>query len=89
MLVVCPNCKEEFIVGDEVTGECPSCKIKLIFRGEGEIIEKVNIKEIEKKVDEITEGEIKASFLDKILIDNLPIKKDLSELEEKIDELID
>ena len=72
-----------------MTGECPSCKIKLIFRGEGEIIERVNIKEIERRVDEITEGEIKTSFLDEILIDNLPVKKDLSELEEKIDELID
>ena len=41
MLVICPNCKTEFIIHDELTGECPVCGLKLLFKGENEIIERV------------------------------------------------
>ena len=49
----CPNCQKEFLIGKETIGKCPYCEIKLIFRGENEIVEKVDICDIEKKVDEI------------------------------------
>jgi len=88
MLVICPNCKKEFIVGEEVTGKCPKCHIKLIFRGENEIIEKVNIEEIEKKVDEIISENIEIPLPDKVLIESLESQKDISHIEEKIDKLI-
>jgi len=90
MLVICPNCKKEFIIGDEVYGECPNCHIKLMFRGENELIEKVDIKEIEKKVDEITSETIEITPVDKILIDEIgkEAEKDISYVERKVDEII-
>jgi len=87
MLVICPNCKKEFIVGEEIVGECPNCHIKLIFRGENEIVEKVDIRKIEEKVDEITSENVEISLPDKILIESLELK-DISHIEEKIDKLI-
>ncbi len=90
MLVICPNCKKEFIIGNEIYGECPNCHIKLMFRGENEVIEKVDIKEIEKKVDEITSESIKISHIDRILIDEISKEgeKEISQVERKVDEII-
>ncbi len=87
MLVVCPNCKKEFIIGEEVIGNCPSCGIKLIFRKEGEVVEKVNISEIEKRVDELTEeGEI--TDIDRTILDLINAEEILiEEIERKIDDL--
>ncbi|RLF50465.1 MAG: hypothetical protein DRN11_04590 [Thermoplasmata archaeon] len=86
MLTRCPNCKKEFIIGDELIGECPHCKIKLMFKGKDEIIEKVNIMEIERKVDEITSQE-KLSEIDKTIINDLKIEEDMDKIEEEIDKL--
>ena len=90
MLVICPNCKKEFIIGDELFGECPNCHIKLMFRGENELIEKVDIKEIEKKVDEITSEVIEINPVDKLLIDEIgrEAEKKISYVERKVDEII-
>ncbi|HHF55321.1 MAG TPA: hypothetical protein ENL42_00190 [Thermoplasmatales archaeon] len=90
MLVICPNCKKEFIIGDELFGECPNCHIKLMFRGENELIEKVDIKEIEKKVDEITSEVIEINPVDKLLIDEIgrEAEKKISYVEKKVDEII-
>ncbi|HEC88800.1 MAG TPA: hypothetical protein ENI52_05740 [Thermoplasmata archaeon] len=85
MLVRCPNCKKEFIVGEKIFGECPNCKIKLFFKEGNEVVELVDIKEIEKKVDEISENK-KIMSTDKIIIDILEIE-DFSEIEKKVDEL--
>lgn len=85
-LVVCPNCKEEFFVGDRTYGECPNCKIKLIFRGKNEIVERIDIKEIEEKIDEIISME-KITDIDKILIESLDIEKNIEEIEKKVDEI--
>lgn len=86
-LVVCPNCKKEFFVGDKLYGECPNCKIKLIFRGKNEIVERIDIKEIEKKVDEIISME-KITDIDKILIESLNVGRSIEEIEKKVDEII-
>ncbi|MEM2715881.1 MAG: hypothetical protein QW762_04150 [Candidatus Thermoplasmatota archaeon] len=84
-LVVCPNCKGEFIVKDEITGKCPYCGIKLLFRGKDEFIEKVSIEEIERRLDETTKEESKKQEKDiiKILID----EEYFSKIEEEIDKL--
>ncbi len=86
MLVKCPNCKTEFFVGEKVIGECPNCKLKLLFKGENEIIEKVDIKEIERKVDEII-GEEGLSEIDLAIVDELKAEKDFEKIEEEIDKL--
>lgn len=86
MLVKCPNCKTEFFVGEKVIGECPNCKLKLLFKGENEIIEKVDIREIERKVDEII-GEGKLSEIDLAVIEELKAEEDFEKIEEEIDKL--
>ncbi len=54
MLVKCPNCEHEFIIGEEqIVGECPKCKIKLAFPKGNEKIEKVDIRKIEEEIDKI------------------------------------
>jgi len=87
MLVICPNCKTEFIIHDEVVGECPVCELKLLFKGENEVIEKVNIKEIERRVDEITSENRELSNTDRFVMEMLDIRKE--EMEEEIDKIID
>ncbi|MBC7128346.1 MAG: hypothetical protein H5T45_01265 [Thermoplasmatales archaeon] len=84
-IAVCPNCRGEFIVRDEITGKCPYCGIKLLFRGKDEIIEKIDIEEIEKRVDEITKEDSKKHEKDiiKILID----EEYFSQIEEEVDKL--
>jgi len=84
-MAVCPNCKGEFIVGEEITGNCPYCKIKLLFIGKNEKVEKIDIEEIERRVDEITGEASKKDEREilKILID----EKYFSKIEEEIDKL--
>ncbi len=86
MLSKCPNCKTEFIVHDEVIGACPSCGLKLLFREGDEIIEKVDIKEIEKKVDEITQETTEVSVIDLSLVEMLDVEKE--RVDEEIDKII-
>lgn len=88
MLAVCPNCKKEFIIHDEITGHCPGCGIALLFKGKGEIIERVNIAAIEQKVDEIlgdTGKEI--SCEDDLLLEHLSLERDVRHIEREIDRL--
>ena len=80
-LVICPNCGHEFIVGNEVVGTCPNCKIKLIFKEGNEIVEKVDIKKIEGYVDGIK------SFGKYEIIDIKEIKSK-NGIEKKVDEII-
>ena len=82
----CPNCQKEFLIGEETIGKCPYCEIKLIFRGENEIVEKVDICDIEKKVDEIISVE-EIEDLDKLVINTIGLEKDISKIEEEIDRL--
>lgn len=84
-IAICPNCKGEFIVKDEITGRCPYCGIRLLFKGKNEIIEKIDIEEIERRVDEITKGESKKHEKDliKILVD----EEYFSKIEKEIDKL--
>lgn len=86
-LVICPNCKKEFIVKDEVIGKCPNCNLSLIFKGKDEVIEKINIKEIERKIDEITEEEAEISLTDKILIDSIGLEEIILKIEKEVDKL--
>jgi len=88
MLTVCPNCKKEFIVHDEVTGHCPECGIELIFKGEGEIIERVNIAAIEQRVDEIIgEDGWEISCEDDLPLEHLVLERDVTHIEKEIDRL--
>ncbi len=88
MLVICPNCKTEFIIHDELTGECPVCGLKLLFKGENEIIERVNIKEIEKRVDEIVGENVELSKTDRFVMEMLDVGEK-EEMEEEVDKIID
>ncbi|MBC7080842.1 MAG: hypothetical protein H5T44_01095 [Thermoplasmatales archaeon] len=83
-IAICPNCKGEFIVEDEITGKCPYCGIELLFKGKDEFIGKIDIEEIERRVDEITKLEWKKEEKDIIkLVD----EEYFSKIEEEIDEL--
>jgi len=84
MLSKCPNCKTEFIVHDELIGKCPSCGIKLLFRGENETIERVDIKEIERKVDEITEEGEEITNLDLSVVEILNVEEEINEEIDKV-----
>lgn len=85
MLVICPNCKKEFFVGNELIGYCPFCNIKLVFRNEGEVVEKVDIKEIEEKVDKIIEKKGNKSILNLFEFKDLLKKEKIKEIERKVD----
>ena len=87
MLTVCPNCKKAFKIGDEIVGHCPTCEIKLIFKGKNEIIERVNIERIEKEVDDILGERKKLTLPEKIVINGLNIEEDILSVEKKIDDL--
>ncbi len=71
-IVICPNCKGEFLAGDEIAGKCPYCGIKLLFKGKDEFVEKIDIEEIERRVEEITKEKNRRQEKDmiKILIDD-------------------
>ena len=77
--VKCPNCGYEFLIGDDIIGNCPKCKIRLIFKKGDEKIEEVDIKKIEEEIDKIPsfKGEI-------IEIEEIEENK---EIEKKVDEL--
>jgi len=82
MIVKCPNCSHEFIVEDDkIVGECPKCHIKLAFKKGNEIIEKVDIKKIEKEIDSITSTS-------KGSMDIIEIKE-IQDIENRIDEIIE
>lgn len=87
MLAKCPNCRTDFAVDDEVFGNCPKCSIALLFRAKGQIIEKVSIEDIDKKVDNITCDKIELTCLDHTLIEHLPIEIETRDIEKMIDEL--
>lgn len=80
-IVVCPNCGHEFLVGNEIIGVCPNCKIKLIFKEGNEIVEKVDIKKIESIVDKIR------SIGKQEIIEIKEIKSE-NEIEKKVDKVI-
>ena len=77
--VKCPNCGYEFLIGDDIIGNCPKCKIRLIFKKGDEKIEEVDIKKIEEEIDKIPsfKGEI-------IEIEEI---EENEEIEKKVDEL--
>jgi len=81
MIVKCPNCGYEFTIGDKDVGRCPRCKIKLAFARGNEIIEKVDIKKIEREIDAIP------TLYKKADIDIEEIEESI-DIERKVDEII-
>ena len=81
MIARCPNCDYEFVIGNETTGQCPRCKIKLAFVKGNEVVEKVDIKKIEQEIDAIPATSRKPD------IDIEEIDEGV-DIERKVDELI-